>query len=299
MTEHRINMNKLNKKLSGKYFTTHEGVFYINLSISQKSSYIQEDYITRTAQTFQSKGQVQLQNLFVGLHEEKTPRILLYGSAGSGKSTTSQTIAYQWGCKELLNNEFDFIFYFECRQLTSFIKNNEKFSLEELIQRFHCPDMFSDDQTKEDLFNFITHHQERILIIIDGLDELIGWDSVVQDPRRTMALSIKTEEDVPLLFYSLIYGNLLYFCKVLVTSRPTETINSSLLSTVIVALGFDEDAIDECSFAVCEYKRDMHEYITQFLLHRPQLYVHCIVPINCVLLTALLYRGQTTWARRG
>ena len=292
MTEHRINMNKLNEKLSGKYFNTHKGVFYINLSISQKSSYIQEDYISRTAQTFQSKGQVQLKNLFMGLPEEKSPRILLYGSAGSGKSTTSQTIAYQWGCKELLNNKFDFIFYFECRQLTSLIKQGRNMSLEELIHHNHWHDTLTDTGMKKDLYQYVTQHQERILFIIDGLDELFHWDLVVNDKYRIKVLNMKAQAEIPVVLYNLIYGSLLYFCKVLVTSRPTETINTSLLSRVIVALGFDEDAIDECSFAVCDYERDIHEYITDFLLHRPQLYVHCVVPINCVLLTAILYRDK-------
>ena len=102
--------------------------------------------------------------------------------------------------------------------------------------------MFLNEQMKEDVFHYITFHY---IIIIDGLDELIAWDSVVQDPIRTIARSIKTEEAIPMLFYSLIYCNLLYFCKVLVTSRRTEAINTSLLSTVIVALGFDEEAVNE------------------------------------------------------
>ena len=57
-----------------------------------------------------------------------------------------------------------------------------------------------------------------------------------------------------------------------------------------MALGFDEDAIDSCSFAVCENNREIHRKLMEFMRHRSQLYSHCVVPLNCILLTAMLYR---------
>ena len=65
-----------------------------------------------------------------------------------------------------------------------------------------------------------------------------------------------------------------------------------------MALGFDEDAIDSCSFAVCENNREVHQKLMEFIRHRSQLYSHCVVPLNCILLTAMLYR-ELRGATRG
>ena len=190
----------------------------------------------------------------------------------------------------MFTDDIDFIFYFECRKLTSLIEDKKQLSLEELVHYYHCPDLLGNEELRRDLFDFITQHPDRIMIIIDGLDELAAWDDVfnLSDDERTTITGIRQQAEIPVLLYSLIYENLLHQSKVLVTTRPNENISSRFIPTVIVALGFDEEAIDECSFAVCDFNWQIHEHVTQFMLKHPQLYVHCVVPINCVLLSALL-----------
>ena len=285
-------MIRLNEKFSGKYLSVFQGIFYISLSVCSKSEFVQEEYIKRTAQSFKSHKKIELEDIFKDLVANRVPRVLMYGAVGTGKSTATQTIAYKWGRGELWNQHFDFVFHLECRHLTPLIQDEETISFETLIMRYHPYEVLGDKNLQERLFKYITDNQDRILFIVDGLDELDGWDLVVKDHSRKIVRNTTDIAHLPVVIYSLIYGHFMQFCKVLVTSRPFEASSPVPVSRTIVTLGFDEESIDECSFAVCDYVRDIHQYITQYLQHRRQLYVHCVVPLNCVLLTALLSRDR-------
>ena len=123
---------------------------------------------------------------------------------------------------------------------------------------------------------------------MDGLDELSEWDAVYRDNNREVITSVEEKAEIPLLIYHVIHGKLLQYTYLIVTTRPIESISSGAFDDVLIALGFDENAIDECTFAVCNYDRTIHRQITEFLQHRTQLYTYCVVPLNCVLCTSIL-----------
>ena len=96
--------------------------------------------------------------------------VVVRGVAGIGKSTLIQRYVLKWAREEILNGKendqkIDFLFFFECRELNT-MPNLQ--SVEELL-KVKYPEVF-------DLINVsdLQNIAGRIMIIVDGLDELQG-----------------------------------------------------------------------------------------------------------------------------
>ena len=299
MKRHRAQMAKQNQTVAKVANSGGIGVFYVTLTMSSRkdNSHIQEEHIMRNAQSFHSHENLELADLLNHEPDHRAPRFLLYGAAGSGKSTVSQAIAFKWSLQEMWDEKFDLLFHLECRQLAADIKNRKQFSLIDLIVKHHCPDKLDG---KKELGRYIDKKQKKVLLIIDGLDELPGWDAIAskQDAEIPHVTGINQIAEIPILIYNLIYGAFLENMPVLVTSRPIQFLKSTKFISIILALGFDEDAIDSCSFAVCQYDQTIHEELTTFLHDRSQLYAHCVIPLNCVLLSKIFFRNHKSKTAR-
>ena len=90
--------------------------------------------------------------------------VIIRGIAGIGKSTLIDMFTFKWAKKELRRQDFDFVFKFTCREINEI--SDEVHSLEDLFKR-KFPSIF-DIIDLQDLAEI----SERILIIVDGLDEL-------------------------------------------------------------------------------------------------------------------------------
>ena len=90
--------------------------------------------------------------------------IVIRGVAGIGKSTLIDMFTFKWAKKELRCQDFDFVFKFTCREINEIAE--EVNNLENLFKRMF-PDVF-DLVSLQDL----SVVSEKILIIVDGLDEL-------------------------------------------------------------------------------------------------------------------------------
>ena len=103
--------------------------------------------------------------------------VIVRGVAGIGKSTMIQRYVLKWAKDEILtgaanDGRIDFLFFFECRELNTMpnIKSFEELLKEKYPQLFQHIDL-------SDLQNIAG----RIMIIVDGLDELQGiYDEDVQ-----------------------------------------------------------------------------------------------------------------------
>ena len=90
--------------------------------------------------------------------------IVIRDVAGIGKSTLIDMFTFKWAKKELRCQDFAFVFKFTCREINEIAE--EVNNLENLFKRMF-PDVF-DLVSLQDLSGV----SERILIIVDGLDEL-------------------------------------------------------------------------------------------------------------------------------
>ena len=110
--------------------------------------------------------------------------VVVRGIAGIGKSTLIQRYVLKWAKDEILNglNKIDFLFFFECRELNTM--PNIK-SIEELL-KVKYPELF-DFINLSDLQNIA----DRIMIIVDGLDELQGVYDEIQEEKFPMTKVVK------------------------------------------------------------------------------------------------------------
>ena len=90
--------------------------------------------------------------------------VIMRGTAGMGKSTLIDMFTFKWAKRELQDQDFDFVFKFTCREINEIA--DQVHSLEDLFKK-KFPEIF-------DIIDFqdLGELSERVLIIVDGLDEL-------------------------------------------------------------------------------------------------------------------------------
>ena len=124
----------------------------------------------------------------------KPSKVLIEGDPGMGKTTYSQKLAYDWANKQSEWDEsfpeIDVLLLLRCNDIKSSIwKAIEDQILSEDI----------DKKAKETFFKYIKENQSKVLLLLDGLDEV--------DPSKVE------------LFLSLAQRKLLPSCYVVITSR--------------------------------------------------------------------------------
>ena len=164
--------------------------FYLNdiftrlkISCKEKTRGVLTDEITNMTAIFKA-------------HKEcLSPRtVLIEGDPGMGKTTYCQKLAYDWATKQ---DEWDPSF--PDIEVLLLLKCDEfQTSIWEAIDDQILPEEM-EDQAKECFFKFIRENQSKVLLVLDGLDEV--------DPSKRKLLS------------SLIQGKELSRCYIVVTSR--------------------------------------------------------------------------------
>ena len=133
--------------------------------------------------------------IFKAHAECQSPRtILIEGDPGMGKTTYCQKLAYDWATKK---DEWDPSFP-EIEVLLLLKCNEIQSNIWEAIDDQILPEEM-EDQAKECFFKFIRENQSKVLLVLDGLDEV--------DPSNLKVLS------------NLIQGKELSGCYIVVTSR--------------------------------------------------------------------------------
>ena len=120
---------------------------------------------------------VNMTDVFKPHPECDNPRVVLIeGNPGMGKTTYCQKLAYDWSMGEIPSDgsfsEVKMLLLLKCRDI-----HMKTASIEEAIDDQLLP-QDAGKKEKEDFFHFIRSNQSRILLVLDGLDEL--RDDLVQ-----------------------------------------------------------------------------------------------------------------------
>ena len=120
---------------------------------------------------------VNMTDVFKPHPECDNPRVVLIeGNPGMGKTTYCQKLAYDWSVGEIPSDgsfsEVKMLLLLKCRDI-----HMKTASIEEAIDDQLLP-QDAGKKEKEDFFHFIRSNQSRILLVLDGLDEL--RDDLVQ-----------------------------------------------------------------------------------------------------------------------
>ena len=166
-------------------FSFHLNDIFTRLKISgkEKTQGVLTDEITNMTAIFKAHAECQ------------SPRtILIEGDPGMGKTTYCQKLAYDWATKK---DEWDPSFP-EIEVLLLLKCNEIQSNIWEAIDDQILPEEM-EDQAKECFFKFIRENQSKVLLVLDGLDEV--------DPSNLKVL------------FNLIQGKELSGCYIVVTSR--------------------------------------------------------------------------------
>ena len=159
--------------------------------------YTRLSIISRGKLDFQlESGEVNMYDIFKTLNKGEDAMVLVEGSPGIGKTTFCLKISYDWTNLKIPNESsfpiFELVLLLKCRDIHGDIM--------EAISEQLLPEGV-DEKVRKEIMDYIKdiHNQEKILIILDGLDEL---------PKTA-----KPHVD------KLLYRRYLPFCYVLATSR--------------------------------------------------------------------------------
>ena len=121
------------------------------------------------ADVLREQDEVNVFEIFLTLEKGEDVMTLVEGSPGIGKTTFCLKLAYDWAHGKIPSEcsfpKFEFVLLLKCRDIDGNIMDTIR---EQLLPR----DI--DEETVEKFLHFMKdiHNQEKILIILDGLDEL-------------------------------------------------------------------------------------------------------------------------------
>ena len=196
------------------------------------------------------------------VEEGKKPvrKVLVEGNGGMGKTTLCTMLSEGWAEDKMLG-QFDCVLLLPLRE-------------QSVAQAESLPDLFMLLHSSESLRTAVVNELEesegeRVLIIADGWDEL-------EEARRY-------DES---FLYKLLFGRILPFASVLLTSRPSASAPLHSLPSVdrlVEVVGFNEENIKqyiEFEFEKCPEKASG---LIEQLDNNPLIQNVCTVPLNCAI----------------
>ncbi|XP_063813975.1 NACHT, LRR and PYD domains-containing protein 3-like isoform X2 [Pseudophryne corroboree] len=203
--------------------------------------------------------------------------VVLQGPAGIGKTMTSQKIMLDWASGNLYKDKFHFAFYVNCREVNTITC---KISLAGYLSRF-CGLKCSSD-----LLQSIFSDSERILLIVDGFDELklasMKDTEVCDDPFQEVSKEV--------LLNSLFRKKLLVDSSLIITTR-----SSSLMKLkgfvqsprYVEILGFTRTQREEYFYNFFETK-EQADLALSAIKDNNTLFTLCIVPVTCWIICTII-----------
>ena len=187
-------------------------------------------------------------------------KVLVEGHAGIGKTTLTLMLSEKWAQGNILK-QFDLVLLLPLREK----KVSCAESLPDLLKLLHSSEVIRTSVARE----LEEREGERVLIIADGWDELE-----------------ETKRSKDSFLHDLLFGVVVPFASVLVTSRPSASSSLRKLSSVsrlVEVVGFDKENIK--AFIESEFEDDPQKAsgLLKQLGNNPILQSVCSVPLNCAI----------------
>ncbi|XP_075855033.1 NACHT, LRR and PYD domains-containing protein 12 isoform X2 [Microcebus murinus] len=206
---------------------------------------------------------IRLETLFEPDAERPEPprTVVLQGAAGIGKSMLARKVMLDWADGKLFRGRFDYVFYVNCRDMNQGAERSARDLVAGCWPEPRAP------------LHELLRVPERLLLIIDGFDEL---EPSFHDAQGPWCACWEEKRPAELLLSSLIGRKLLPELSLLITTRPAALEQPRCVEI----LGFSE----------AERKEYFHKYFPDaqqasqafhFVRDNEPLFTMCFVPMVC------------------
>ncbi|XP_077089774.1 NACHT, LRR and PYD domains-containing protein 1 homolog isoform X1 [Siphateles boraxobius] len=239
-----------------------------------------EEEIRSSGESFQqvlssrsSGDSVQLSSLFDPDDSGISPSsVILQGNSGNGKSFTVQKIMMDWASGDLYKGRFDIVFHLKCKEINRI--PGEK----SLVEILSC----SCSLTSDEISQILQQSPEKVLVVIDGFDEL----KLPQDINDTSAHTDLLQKARPVdTLCALLRGRILPESFLLVSSRSTATDTLSNLlkgpQRFSEIVGFSEKGVEEYFRKYYFQNEELHKKAYTYVKANESLITACSIPVVC------------------
>ena len=204
--------------------------------------------------------------------EGKKPvrKLIVEGNAGIGKTTLCTMLTEEWANGKIFK-QFDCVLLLPLRERSV----STATTLPQLFKLLH-----SSERIRTSVIEQLEEREgEGVLIIADG------WDEMDQENRSDNSF-----------LYLLLFGNILPFLSVLLTSRPSASVALHSLSTIdrlVEVVGFNEENIEQCVESEFEKFPEKASSLIEQLENNPVIQSVCSVPLNCAIICHLWHTFES------
>ncbi|XP_064400738.1 NACHT, LRR and PYD domains-containing protein 3-like isoform X2 [Halichondria panicea] len=191
-------------------------------------------------------------------------KLIVEGNAGIGKTTLCTMLAEGWAEGKILTK-------FDCVLLLPLRENrvSSATSLTELFKLLH-----SSERIRTSVIEELEEKEgEGVLILADG------WDELSEENRSKVSF-----------LYDLLFGDVLPFASVLLTSRPSASAplhNLPSVDRLVEVVGFNEENIKQYIASEFEQFPEKASSLIEQLENNPVIQSVCSVPLNCAIVCNL------------
>ena len=207
--------------------------------------------------------------------------VLLSGRAGVGKTTTLQWLARQWA----LNNwatGFTVLFLVQLRMI---LNTDTSLTAIELLTLYGLFQVTAEGGQKV-LCSWLKKAAERTIILLDGVDEILGFAQKLASTPKITDLNQKAQ---PIdICINILRGDLLPGCTVICTSRPFSGLSRLSTNSVLEIIGLSRRQVRE--YVESRHPTKANEIIS-VLDRNPILMSVCGITFYCMAVSSLLCEG--------
>ena len=216
--------------------------------------------------------------------QECPHKILVIGRPGIGKTVLTEKILLDWANERDRFYHDKIAFYFKFR----WFNGNH---IPVTLKTFLCNGTQLSTEKFQEIYEEITKHPEKAILIFDGLDE---FNSDLDCPNDWPP---PNDPDFPMsaisLFRKLTSGHLLPEATVLVTSRPTanQFYSKFKFDRTVEIIGFTQDRIEQYITKFCQShdRDDLKPKIWNHIQPSSDLLNSCYIPVNCWIVVTILF----------
>ena len=231
------------------------------------------------------------QEIFIPTDGKHPESVLVTGKAGIGKTLFCQKVIRDWADNKLFRSganaevpDFKFAYLLTFRQLN--LLGDDPVTLEDILNRSSVLDDHS--SIDDSIFEYILHHSEEVLIIIDGYDECSQRQYIASDWDEKYPNNAKEKMPVAALCAKLIKGKILRRSVVMITSRPDESdemkAEDIYFDRYVEITGFSEPQVKEYIGKYFRNNERMKNIVMDHITKNVNLVSFAHIPVLCFLM---------------